>query len=439
MSVALACMNRGWTEADYEQLLEESVLFASYPHNDKKRDYDTGRAWMHAEEEHDGREVYTTENYVGSHGGRDEVREALLDLAASPLVQDLARNPRTTVLAVIQEGVKRGAWTLDLSNREIAEMTGFTHRTVGNHLATAEKAGALKIEDAGPGMAHTIVLETDPTKTFYQTPRPLEGEERVFDNYPHNISMGADTIVWVKTGHSVFSRHGLGPTAGELYAALVSLEDPSTVRTIAAKAGCSPSTAAKHLPRMLDAGLVVKRLDFTPPRYEAAVDPDLEAIANLLQVDESREKMEKLHDTERELFARARTNWQPPEPETPVDPQPELLLLPIPDPPPADDEVLPEDDYVEPVPVWDPPSVPDLSTGQDPFEDLYLEPGFNPFDAFVLDSSEQRPKDAPSSEAGTPEGSGSTEKVEDPWAPQSPIPDYLSVPYDTADAIPSNF
>gem|GEM_PF-5978373 len=184
----------------------------------------------------------------------------------------------------------------------------------------------------------------------------------------------------------MFSRHGLGPTAGALYAALVTLDDPSTVRKIAGKAGCSPSTAAKHLPRMLDVGLVVKRLDFTQPRYEAAVDPDLDAIANLLQVDESREAMEKLHDIERELFARARTNWQPPEPETPVDPQPELLSLPLPDPPPADDEVLPEDDYVEPVPVWDPPFVPDLSTGQDPFEEFYRdrsprrEPGFNPFD-----------------------------------------------------------
>lgn len=377
VSLALASMNRGWSETDYENVLADSSLFMDYPYSDRHHERDISKAWLAAEELHDGRSEYTPENYKGTITGQEEVREILTDLASSPLVEGLRRNTRSTVLAVIQEGVKRGAWTLDLSVRTISELSGFSRQAVSNHLTQASEAGVLRMKDQGVGKARTIILETDREKMGYS----YTGE-----NVDTKYSSNGCKLLCVKLFPTlVFSRHGLGQTAHEIYTALLDLGEPASISATARAAGCDRKTARTYLHRMIEHGLIVQRLDFTTPRYEAAVDPDLDAIANLLQVDESREAMEDLHDTERELYARARTNWQPPEPEVPEDPQPELLLLPIPDPPPADDEVLPEDDYVEPVPVWDPPSQPDLSTGQDPFDDINRgdgpPPSGNPFDA----------------------------------------------------------
>lgn len=335
MSLALACINRGWSEQDYERILEQTELYDSFDWGDRKLGYDIGKAWSHAEEVHDGRAVYA----FGSDEGREGVRDILRDLTSSKLVQGLKRGPRATVLAVIGEGIRRGAWTLDLSNREIAEMTGTTHRTVGNHLHKAVDAGVLKLESAGPGHCQRIILETDPLRTFYN-------QERVSRNYPHNLSMGGDSIMWAKIEHPVFSSHGLGPIAGALYAALTQLDEPASVRKVATAAGCSASTAAKHLPRMLDAGLVVKRLDFSHPRYEAALSPDLDAIAELIGVGESVAAMQYRHDIERDLFVRARLNWVPGEAALPEDDNAELFELACRSgnltPPDAGDSLAPE-------------------------------------------------------------------------------------------------
>lgn len=85
---------------------------------------------------------------------------------------------------------------------------------------------------------------------------------------------------------SLFSSHGLEPTAGQVWAALV----PNTehlASKAARAAGVDPKTARAHLPRLVDCGLAVARTAGKRTYYTRTPEPDLEAVAEVLGIEAS--------------------------------------------------------------------------------------------------------------------------------------------------------
>lgn len=293
-SIALAVLRSGGDEADFEQILEGSELALTYKYGERKRGYDTARAWQWAE---DNFEAHTPDEVL------NDVRDTLENLRLRILDSNLPKRVLPTVLAVVDEGIRRSAYSMDLSVRDLAVEVGVTAATVSRHLNTAASAGVLYRTPAKPGLAGNIALDV----TFGEVTQ--KGK-----NVTHKPNQGNSYVLQ----NSLFSGHGLGPIAGRLWEALLDQEQPATAAEVARAAGVDPKTARVHLPRLADVGLVDTITRGKRTLYAPATDPDFEVACFLAGVDDSRDQQQARIDTERELYARVLPTLAPPqEPEEP--------------------------------------------------------------------------------------------------------------------------
>lgn len=334
-SIALAVLRAGGGETDFDDLLEGSNLALTYKYGERKRLYDVDKAIRWAEENF---EEATPADVL------DDVRDTLENLRLRILDSELPNRVLPTVLAVVDEGIRRGAYTLDLSVRDLGVTVGRSPATVSRHLKTAAKAGVLYRTPAKAGLAGRIALDVTfgevTQKGKNETHKPMGGNSYVLQN-------------------SLFSGHGLGPTAGRLWDALLSLDHPASAAEAARTAGVDPKTARVHLPRMADVGLVETVTRGKRTLYAPAPDPDFETACFLAGVDDSREQQQARIDTERELYARV---------------LPVLASAEEPSPTEEAKQASPSG-YV---PYWDPPGDPVV---RDPYaENGSTAPGWDPLD-----------------------------------------------------------
>ena len=305
--IALAVLRAGGSEQDYEQLLDGSDLARSYKYGERKRRYDVHQAWEFSEQHF---EPETPAEAL------EAVRGDLVNLRRRIEESNLPQRVLPTVLAVVDEGIRRGAWTMDLSVRDLALVVGRSPATISRHLNTAEQAGCLYRTPAEDGLAGKVTLEV----TFGEVTQ--KGK-----NATHKETLGTSYVLQ----NSLFSGHGLGPTAGRLWKALLSLDHAASAAEVARAAGVDPKTARVHLPRMAEVGLVDTILKGKRTFYAPAFEPDLEVACFLAGVDDSRQQQQTRIDTERELYSRVLATRAPketPEQQTPAEQPP--LPAPVP-------------------------------------------------------------------------------------------------------------
>jgi len=296
--IALAVQRAGGSEQDYEQLLDGSDLARSYKYGERKRRYDVHQAWEFSEQHF---EPETPAEAL------EAVRDDLVNLRRRIEESNLPQRVLPTVLAVVDEGIRRGAWTMDLSVRDLGLVVGRSPATVSRHLNTAEQAGCLYRTPAEGGLAGKVTLEV----TFGEVAQKGKNET-------HKETLGTSYVLQ----NSLFSGHGLGPTAGRLWNALLSLNRVSSAAEVARAAGVDPKTARVHLPRMAEVGLVDTIRKGKRTFYAPATEPDLEVACFLAGVDDSREQQQARFDAERELYARVLAT-RAPEDNAPAEQEPQ--------------------------------------------------------------------------------------------------------------------
>gem|GEM_PF-7076725 len=279
-SIAMSVLRHGGTEDDFESVLEGSDLASSYKYGDRKWRYDIQAAWSWAEQEFDPQA--TAED-------RETVRDELRLLRDRLVESSLKRNILPTLDALITEGINRGAWSMNISVRDLGQVLGVAPRTVSRHLAAAEEADVLHRMKQGEGLADLIALNL----------RWTDQEEKGI-NATHKVN-GGSSYMW---HNSVFSRHGLGPTAGRVYGALATMTEPASAAEVARAAGVDPATARKHLPRLVEHGLAVEIIRGRRKVYEAVDDPDFDVAALLAGVEQSQDDYQTRVEVERELYAK---------------------------------------------------------------------------------------------------------------------------------------
>ena len=176
-SIALAVLRSGGDEADFEEILEGSELALTYKYGERKRGYDIGKAWEWAEENFD---VRTPDEVL------NDVRDTLQNLRLRIEDSNLPKRVLPTVLAVVDEGIRRGAYSMDLSVRDLAVEVGVTPATVSRHLNTAASAGVLYRTPAKPGLAGNIALDVTFEESLPQptgcVPETVTGEKGILQH-----------------------------------------------------------------------------------------------------------------------------------------------------------------------------------------------------------------------------------------------------------------
>lgn len=233
VSIALAVMNAGGTEEDYNRIVQDSTLGESAKRPDQmlKR---LGTAWTQAEDLYDP-------------GYSKNVLSGVLDMLAQRVSEspEFNRGERLTALALVGIAQEVNAYSVDASARRISLLTGFSADTSARHLrAIAESDLVSRVVFNGRGKARSFVLNLG----YYDADTDV-----VSDGEP----VEEQGLFW--------TRFGVGPTARSVYVALG--DEPTTITAVAESAGVSHITAKRYLELLFEQGLAGKDTSSRFPRW----------------------------------------------------------------------------------------------------------------------------------------------------------------------------
>lgn|GEM_PF-2677776 len=242
VSIALAVMNAGGTEEDYNRIVQDSALGESAKRPDQMlKRLDT--AWAQAEELYDP-------------GYSNNILSSVLDTLAQRVSEspEFNRGQRLTALALVGIAQEVNAYSVDASARRVSLLTGFSADTSARHLrAIAESDLVSRVVFNGRGKARSFVLNLG----YYDADIDSEPSE--------TTSVYSSAPVLSKESGIFWTRFGAGPTAQSVYDALDS--EPATITAIAESAGVSHATAKRYLGLLLEHGLAGKDTSSRFPRW----------------------------------------------------------------------------------------------------------------------------------------------------------------------------
>ncbi|OFN33390.1 helix-turn-helix domain-containing protein [Corynebacterium sp. HMSC072A04] len=264
VSIALAVMNAGGDEEDYNRIVLESALgeSAKRPAQMLKR---LGTAWEQAGNLYDP--GYSNNQLAG-------VLDALTErVSDSP---EFNRGQRLTALALLDIAREVNAYSVDASARRISLLTGFSADTSARHLRAIADSGLVsRVVYNGRGKARSFVLNLG----YY----------------------GADTADPVDANHEqpvqelFWTRYGAGPTARAVYDALG--DAPETITQVADSAGVSHATAKRYLGLLHEHGLAGKDTSSRFPRwYRSGEAPDN------TECEQAQQQRAEKYDNERRFY-----------------------------------------------------------------------------------------------------------------------------------------
>ena len=264
VSIALAVMNAGGDEEDYNRIVLESALgeSAKRPAQMLKR---LGTAWEQAENLYDP--GYSNNQLAG-------VLDALAERVSDS--SDFNRGQRLTAMALVDIAREVNAYSVDASARRISLLTGFSADTSARHLkAIADSELVSRVVYNGRGKARSFVLNLG----YY--------DADIADPGDVNRKQPVQELFW--------TRYGAGPTARAVYDALG--DTPETITRVAESAGVSHATAKRYLGLLHEQGLAGKDTSARFPRwYRTGESPDN------TECEQAQQQRAEKYDNERRFY-----------------------------------------------------------------------------------------------------------------------------------------
>ncbi|WP_157554234.1 hypothetical protein [Nocardia crassostreae] len=307
-------MNAGLDEDDFVELVttsEFSHVFAT--ENGRDRSYRLeGRlrkVWRRAEDRWNPP--------VG--GGVAEVRkrlEALSKRLDGPWYRRTASSNRAVSLALVAKAHEVGAWTVDVSQRELSVRAGVARTTVGNALKRLADMGAIakdetREREADHAQRWVINLDwpdVDDEPAIRDNTGPYEPLPPTDSSYGLTMSLN----------HPAFLRAALGQTAERVWLDLAA-HPGSTAVDIASRLGMTAKTARRALDmKLIPNGLAVrsggeptgKGRPSAVYRVDASADFDrLDKIAEEYRVSDWYDKTGAEYERQRAGFSKLREQW----------------------------------------------------------------------------------------------------------------------------------
>ncbi|WP_145911433.1 helix-turn-helix domain-containing protein, partial [Kitasatospora viridis] len=182
---------------------------------------------------------------------------------------------------------KAGGRTHTLSLRHCAELAGLSLSTTVKATARVEERHLMRRLDSGTADHGATWLLLAPSRTRHSPKGGAAGPELECveaENPDERMGLGALRVFAAVMSLDAFSFRGLGASSAKLVAALSEMERP-TLPELAAAASVSRPTAYRHLPRLVDLGLVVREGEV----YQLSQDSS-EAISRALAAEENWEQ-----------------------------------------------------------------------------------------------------------------------------------------------------
>lgn len=275
-AVAQYCLRAGLTEAEFTEVVQESILGLegrlAAGNRPAKWDATLAAQWAFAEATHDP-----------EWSGRTDVREAVLILTRRVFAADCwstgkrGITQRCVALGILRVAYERGAYTFPLAVRFVSLVTGVDHfPAITRALAHLDEVGLLQFDGRGrDGKRYTVNLDW----------RPGARETTQISTPPVFICVSS---------HALFFPAGLGPVAGWVYAASLSEGTPPSGRELASVLGVSEATVRQARRTLTEHGLL------TPEGLSVQVPREhLDALARRLGVTAEREAVRARYAEER--------------------------------------------------------------------------------------------------------------------------------------------
>lgn len=286
-SFALSWINAGGDEAGYVETVASSHVGETYPRSDLERRLAT--TFADAEEKHTGYRQSTL-------AGKAFVIERLGKcLTAIDTDDDLPPQVKPTARAIVSRALSIGAFSLNVSTRQLAEDTGLQAATISRHLPSIKRSMLIKRVDSGSfGQSRTFHINLN------------YGSEEESTNVKNSYILSTCKYVMcnIFLHLELWSKHGLGSTAQRLYGDLTVF--PRLASDIHNTSELSRPTATKHLATLVEHNLVVETTTGKRRRYAVNLLPDVDSILESTGARELQQQQKQLHNKQRQQFEQVR-------------------------------------------------------------------------------------------------------------------------------------
>ncbi len=343
-SIAMHCMNAGFTEDEYIEFVSASDFayeFASENGRDRTDRLHSrlSKVWTRAEDNW---------NPPLPQGDLRVRLGQLLDRVTAHRWSGRAgASQRLVAQAVVSKGFELNKWTVDVSVRDVAVAAGVGKTTAARALKNIAETGLWRVQANGKGQSATVTLNLrwEDERAKWDTQSSMGGEASVSRYAPSGGT--PETPLRDQITHPVFLRSALGPNAERIWFKLADSENALSASELSQVLGIHASTVRRTMERLVTHGMATKAPG-RPARYSfvSVSTEHLDRIAEEYGVLDWEQRVNDRIKREREGYAalraqqEARTNTDIPQGhETPSEPLSEPRTTDVFDPfaaPPAE-------------------------------------------------------------------------------------------------------